>query len=136
MLEMVCFQVQGLDAAVSQACRAGDLELNVMMPLVAYNILFALKILCRAMEAFETRCVRGIEADPRKCLLYAEMSPAVATALSPVIGYKRAAEVATEAVEKGKTVKELVVEKGLLSEKEAERILDPSRLAGKPWRQN
>jgi fumarate hydratase class II len=120
MLDMACFQVLGCDAAIVHAARAGQLEINVMMPVVAYNLLFAVGILARAMTAFAERCVRGAEADEEVCRRYAEGSPALATALSPYVGYDRAAELARRALRENRSVRELAAEEG---------ILDPAKLA-------
>jgi len=131
MLNMVCFQVIGNDTTISYATQASQLELNVMMPVIAYNLLFSLEILSNAINAFTKKCLKGISVDIKRCREFAEMSTAVATALNPIIGYASAAEVSTEAYKTGKTVRQVVIEKGLLTEREAERLLDPLRLTRK-----
>ncbi len=128
MLDMVCFQVIGNDTAVARACQAGQLELNVMMPVIAYNILDSIEILTNGIRAFTDRCIKGITANRAVCTRYAEMSSAVVTALSPVIGYDKAASLAKEAVEKDMTIRELVLEKNLMPEKELDRLLDIRKL--------
>ncbi len=128
MLNMVCFQVIGNDTAIAYAAQASQLELNVMMPLVAYNLLFSIEILTNGINAFCRKCLKGIEADIKRCLKFAEATLAVSTALNPVIGYSAAAAVSKESYETGKTVLQLVVEKGILKEKEAKRLLNPLRL--------
>lgn len=131
MMNMVCFQVMGNDTTISYACQASQLELNVMMPLIAYNLISSVDILANAVAAFTEKCVNGIEADEERCRAYAEATLAMATALNPVIGYSSAAEISKEAYRTGKTVKDLAVEKGILTEKQAKRVLDPVKLTGK-----
>lgn len=130
MLNMVCFQVLGNDTAIAYATQASQLELNVMMPLIAYNLLFSMEILTNGVLAFTDRCVKGIKADLKKCNEYAEATLAMATALNPVMGYTAAAEVSKEAYRTGRTVKEIAVMKGILSTSEADRLLNPARLTG------
>jgi fumarate hydratase class II len=128
MLNMVCHQVAGNDATVASAVGAAQLELNVNMPVIAYNLLNSIEILARAVKAFTERCVRGIRPNEERCRELAEKSTALVTALSPRIGYDEAARIAREAYARGMKVKDLVVEKGILSEEEAERLLDPLNL--------
>jgi fumarate hydratase class II len=130
MLNMVCFQVIGNDTTIAYATQASQLELNVMMPLIAHNLLFSIEILSNAVNVFNKKCIDGIEADAERCNEYAEATLAMATALNPIIGYASAAEISKEAHRTGKTVKQLVIEKGILNEKEANRILDPKKLTG------
>jgi fumarate hydratase class II len=124
MLNMVCFQVLGNDMTVLRAGQAGQLELNVMMPVIAYNLLHAIGILSNAVRAFTDHCVVGITANEEVCRAYAESTPQVATALSPFIGYERAAELVKEALRSNRPIREVIREKGLLSEKELEEALD------------
>jgi fumarate hydratase class II len=131
MLNMICFQVAGNDTAIAYATQASQLELNVMMPLIAHNLLFSTGILANGVNAFTSKCLKGIEADAERCRAFADRTLAMATALNPITGYSRAAEISKEAYRKGKAVKEIVIEKGILSEKEALRILDPLKLTGK-----
>jgi fumarate hydratase class II len=128
MLNMVCFQVIGNDTAIVYAAQASQLELNVMMPVIAYNLLFSLEILSNAVRIFAEKCVQGITADKRRCKEFAERSLALATALNPLIGYSSAAGISKEALRTGKTVRQIAVEKGILTEQEARRILDPMKL--------
>jgi fumarate hydratase class II len=128
MFNMVCYQVIGNDTTVAAATQASQLELNVMMPLIAHNLLFSIKILSKGMNAFAGKCLNGIKADPERCRYFAEANLALATALNPLIGYSAAAEVSKEAYRSGKTVKQVVLEKGILSSKEAEKLLDPGNL--------
>jgi len=124
MVNQVCFQVIGLDTTVAMAAEAGQLELNVMMPVITHNVVFAEQILSRATGVFDERCVRGIEADERMCAHWLERSPALVTALAPKIGYAEAARLAKEAIATGLTVKQLVTERRILEGEELETILD------------
>jgi fumarate hydratase class II len=131
MLNMVCFQVIGNDTTISYACQASQLELNVMKPLIAYNLISSIDILSNAVEVFTKKCVDGITADAKRCREYADATLAMATALNPIIGYSAAAEVSKEAYRTGKTVSQLAVEKGILTENKAKTILNPKKLTGK-----
>jgi len=124
MVNQVCYQVMGFDTTIALAARAGQLELNVMMPVIAHNLIFGEMILARAVQTFDERCVRGIEADEAQCTHWLERSPALVTALAPRIGYAEAAKLAKEAVATGLTVRELVISKKLLAGKELEEVLD------------
>ncbi|HUK76305.1 MAG TPA: aspartate ammonia-lyase [Thermoleophilia bacterium] len=128
MLDMVCFHVAGSDAAVALAAQAGQLEINVMTPLVAFELLFSIQVLTAAIVVFTERCVRGIEADEENCRRWGERSLGLATALNPVIGYDAAAEVAKEAHGTGRTVPEVVLERGILTADELAEQLDPPSL--------
>jgi len=128
MLNMVCFQVMGNDLAVAAAAQAGQLELNVMMPVIIFNLLWSMDILAKGVRAFTQRCVVGIEANRERCREYVEKSMGLATALNPWLGYEKAAAIAKEANATGKTIRELVLEKGVLSPDEVERIFSPSAL--------
>ncbi len=128
MLAMVSYQVIGLDAAVAAATSGGQLELNVMMPLVAHDLCHALGIAAAAVSAFDERCARGLEADPDRCRHYAERTVSLATALAPRLGYARAAEIVKEAVKGGRPIAEVARERGGLDAAEARRLLDPARL--------
>ncbi len=124
MVNQVCFQALGFDTTVALASEAGQLELNVMMPVITHNMVFTLIILANASRVFAERCIDGIEADEAQCAYWLERSPALVTALAPKIGYAESARLAKEAVQRGLTVKELVVEKGLLEGRELEEVLD------------
>ena len=128
MLNMVCFQAVGCDTTVAWAAAAGQLELNVMLPVMAHNLLECVTLLTRAVEVFARRCVAGIEADRGRCRTYFENSPSLATALTPLIGYARAAELAKESTRTGKTIVALVAERGLLDPGAIRATLDPDRL--------
>src|SRR2546421_8901607 len=124
MVNMVCFQVLGNDVTVATAAEAGQLELNVMMPVIAHNLLFSMRILTHASAVLAERCVAGIEADRAQCEHWLERSPALVTALAPKIGYAEAAKLAKEAVAKNVTVRQLVMEKGVLKGKDLDEVLD------------
>jgi len=124
MVNMVCYQALGNDVTIAAAAEAGQLELNVMMPVIAHNLLFTLMILTNASRVLAERCVDGIEADRAQCEHWLERSPALVTALAPRIGYAEAAKLAKEAVAKNVTVRQLVIEKGLLKGKDLDQVLD------------
>ncbi len=128
MLNMVAFQVLGNDGTITYASQAGQLELNVMMPVIAHNLIQSVEIAARGVTAFTDRCVKGIEADREKCMSYVEWSTAMATALSPRLGYEKAAEMAKRAYAEGRTVREVALEQGDLKEKELEKLLDADRM--------
>jgi aspartate ammonia-lyase len=123
MVNQVCFQVMGCDATIAIACEAGQLELNVMMPVIAWNALHASTILREAMKVLRSRCVEGIAADEPRARELLERSTAAATALSPYIGYAETAAIAKEAVKTGRTIRELVLERGLLDAAQLDAIL-------------
>src|SRR5512142_382538 len=126
MLAMVSYQVVALDGAVAWAASGGQLELNVMMPLVAYDLCHALEILARAVAAFDARLARGLGVDEARCRHFAERTVSLATALAPRIGYAAAAEVVKAAVASGRAVAEVAAEQTGLSPAEARRLLDPA----------
>jgi aspartate ammonia-lyase len=108
---------------VCAAAEAGQLELNVMMPVMAWNALHSSTILRNAMDVLRTRCVDGLAADAARCRELLDRSTAVATALSPYIGYAATAEIAKESVKTGRPIRELVLERGLLDAAQLDRIL-------------
>jgi fumarate hydratase class II/aspartate ammonia-lyase len=128
MLNMVCFQVIGCDETVAWAAAAGQLELNVMLPVIAHNVLESIALLEAAVAAVARRGLRGIRADTARCRFYFERSPTLATALAPVLGYAKAAEMAKESIRTGKTIATLAIESGLLKREAIRRALDPDRL--------
>ena len=123
MVNQVCFQVMGCDATVAIACESGQLELNVMMPVIAWNALHASRILREALKVFRLRCIDGIASDEPRARELLDRSTAAATALSPYIGYAATAEIAKEAVKSGKSIRALVLERGLLDERRLNDIL-------------
>jgi len=128
MLNMACYHVIGNDTAVMLAGGAGQLELNVMMPIIAHNLFESMQVLIGAVRAFTDRCVVGIEANREKAEGWLARNAILVTALNPVIGYLKGAEVAKEAMATNRTIKEVVVEKGYLSAEEADRLLDARRM--------
>jgi aspartate ammonia-lyase len=134
-LNQICFHVIGADTAVALAVQAGQLELNVMMPLMAFEILFSMEILRNFLPTFTAKCIRGIEADRERCEAYYISSPSLATALNPLIGYARAAAIAKESAKSGTPIPQLLREKKLLSEEEIARIFTPDFLAGQADRE-
>ena len=128
MVNQVCYQVRGCDEAIAGACEAGQLELNVMMPVIAWNAIHATTILARAMEVLRERCVQGIKADAERCRELLDRSTAVATALSPYIGYAATAEIAKESVATGRSVADLARERGLIEPRRLDRILAPEAM--------
>ncbi len=128
MVNQVCFQVRGCDTTVAAACEAGQLELNVMMPVIAWNAIHETTILSRAMDVLRTRCIIGIEADDARARELLDRSTALATALSPYIGYELTAEIAKEAVKTGRGIRDIVRERGLIEPRDLERILSPDAM--------
>jgi aspartate ammonia-lyase len=128
MLNMVGFQVIGMDACITLASQAGQLELNVMMPVIAYNLFMSLSILTNALNTFREKCVEGITANSDVCKKYAENTLALATVLNPYIGYLNAAEVVKESLLTGRTIKEIVHERKLLTEEQWNDLFDPAHL--------
>jgi fumarate hydratase class II len=124
MVNQVCYQVMGNDQTVVLAAEAGQLELNVMMPVVAHNLVFGLEILTAALRVLNERCVAGITADAAMCVHWLERSPALVTALAPKIGYAEAAKLAKESLARGLTVRQLVEQKGVLKGQELDDVLD------------
>jgi aspartate ammonia-lyase len=129
MTSMVCFQVMGYDNAIAFAAQGGQLELNVMMPLIAYNLIHSIEILGNTISALTTSCIRGITANQERCLAYAEGSLALVTALNTNIGYLNAAAVAKESLETGKSLRQIVLEKGLMTETELATVLDLAKMS-------
>ena len=128
MLNMACFHVMGDDLTVMMAGQAGQLELNVMMPIIAHNLFEMMQVLIGAVRAFTDKCVVGVAANREKAEGWLAKNAILVTALNPVIGYLKGAEVAKEAMASNRTIKEVVVEKGYLSAEEADRILDARKM--------
>jgi len=124
-LMQVCAQVIGNSAAVTLGGLAGNFELNVMMPVISHNLLQSIALLASACKQFETRCIRGLQANRERCEGLVEQSLAMCTALAPVIGYDRAAKIAKQAHESGKTVRQVALETKVLPEAELAALLDP-----------
>ncbi len=124
MLNMACYQVMGNHLTVSLATAAGQLELNVMMPIVAYNLFQTMDVLIHAVDAFTTKCVVGVTANREKAEGWLAKSTVLVTALNPVIGYLKAAEVSKEAMARNVTIRQVVLEKGYLTAEQLDKILD------------
>ena len=129
--EAVCqvvAQVIGNDAAVAFGGAAGNLELNVMLPVIGRNLLESIRLLSSVSRTLADNCVAGIEADVERCLTYALSSPSIGTALNPYIGYEQAASVIKQSIAEGKDLRTVVLERGLLSEAEVDRALDVEKM--------
>jgi fumarate hydratase, class II len=123
-MTQVSAQVIGNDAVVAFAGSQGNFELNVYLPVIARNLLESIRLLANVTRLFADGCVADIEADVARCLAYAESSPSLGTSLNPYIGYEKAAEIVKESVKTGRSVRELVLEQGLLTDEEVDRALD------------
>jgi aspartate ammonia-lyase len=128
MVNQVCYQVIGCDTTVAIAAEHGQLELNVMMPVIAQNVLLSMQILSNAVTSLTDRCVRGIQANEAMCEYWVERSAALATALMPRIGYSAAAELAKRSVHEGVLIRDLVRREGVLPEDEVDAVLDVRRM--------
>jgi fumarate hydratase class II len=129
-VNQVAARVFGNDATVMFAASQGILELNTYLPVTADALLESGTLLANVCRVFATKCVAGIQADEARCRAYAEQSPAIATALNPVIGYARAAEIVHRAADERRSIIDVVLEEGVLSEDDARSVLDPLRLTG------
>jgi aspartate ammonia-lyase len=127
-LDMVAFQVVGNDLATSLAVQAGQMELNVMTPTIAYNMLFSIQILANYIPIFTDKCVKGITVNEKRCEQYLEKNPSLATLLAPKIGYLEAAKIAKQAQKENRTVKEVALEKGLFKPEELDKIFSRKNL--------
>ena len=130
MLLMICAQVVGNDATIGWGGAAGNFELNVMIPVMAYNLLHSIGILAAGCRLFASRCVEGIEPNEERCAALIEQSLAMVTALNEAIGYDAAAAIAKESVKTGKTVRQLCLEKNVLPKEQLDRLLDARRMTG------
>ena len=128
MVNQVCFQVMGCDQTIAIACEAGQLELNVMMPVIAWNALHASSILREAVKVLRLRTVDGLAADEARTRELLDRSTAMATALSPYLGYATTAQIAKEAVATGRSLREIVIERGLLDAQRLDEILSPDAM--------
>jgi fumarate hydratase class II len=128
MLNQAMFQVMGNDLTVMLSGQAGQLELNVMMPIIAFNIFQSMDIIINAVNSFIDNCVVGLTANAEKATGWLAKNAILVTALNPVIGYQKGAEVAKEALASNRTVREVVIEKGYLTAEQADKLLDVSAL--------
>lgn len=128
VVNQVAFQVAGNDLTVSMAAEAGQFELNVMEPVLVYNLQQSVRIMTQVLETFRKDCIEGIEANVENCRSYVENSIGIITALNPHVGYKVASRVAKEALATGKTVREIILRDNILSEVAVDQILDPMEM--------
>ncbi|MBI2996158.1 MAG: aspartate ammonia-lyase [Candidatus Melainabacteria bacterium] len=130
MLNQVCFQVIGCSCAIEYSSQAGQFELNVMMPVINFNLLHSIKVLTNALKIWNEKCVKGIKANVDRCRKYAEGSVSNATALNPLIGYLQTAEIVKEAVSTGKPIKDICLEKKLLEKNKLDEVLNLEKQVG------
>ena len=130
MVIQVAAHIMGKHVAVTIAGQNGPLELNIMQPLIAYETLSSLSLLTNTLDAFRERCVAGIEANIERCRSLIDRSLALVTPLALKIGYDRAAKIAYRAYKENRTVREIVVEEGVLTDEEADKVLDPESMLG------
>jgi aspartate ammonia-lyase len=123
-LNMISYQIIGNDTTVALAVQAGQLELNVMTPVMTSSILESLSLLNNYLPVFQSRCIDGIKTDEERLKSIAGINPSLATLLSPHVGYMQAAELAREAMEKNQSIRELVIIRGILSKEEADKLFD------------
>ena len=128
MVNQVCFQVMGCDTTVAIASEHGQLELNVMMPVIAFNVLLSMRILTNAANVLADKCVKGIEANREMCSYWVERSAALATALAPQIGYAKAAEISKQSVKEGVLIREMVKRDRVLPDNEVDEVLDLKKM--------
>jgi aspartate ammonia-lyase len=128
VVNQVAFEVIGNDLTVTMAAEAGQLELNAMEPVIAYNLFTSLDLLGRACRTLVTRCIRGITANRERCRQMVENSIGLVTALNPILGYEKATEIAEEALRSGRSVVEVVLEKNYLNQAQLEQILSPQKM--------
>lgn len=121
----VAAQVMGNDLTITIAAQSGNFELNVMMPIIAHNLLQSIMLISRVSRVFTQKCIVGLKADEKRCEEMIEKSLAMCTSLAPVIGYDMAASIAKEAYETGKTVREVATARKVLPEEELNKLLDP-----------
>jgi aspartate ammonia-lyase len=124
-MNQVCFQVVGHDAAITIAAQSGQLELNAFEPLIGYSLLESLRNLSRGVTMLRERCIEGIEADVERCRALLDSSIGVVTALVPLLGYERAAEIAAEALRTGRLVVDLARERAGLDPEQLHEVLNP-----------
>ena len=127
-LSQVCAHVIGNDAAISTGGLSGNFELNVMMPMMAHHLLQSIRLLTNGAAAFTGKCVTGLKADEKRCRELVEKSLSMVTALTPVIGYDRAAQLAQEAYTTGKSLKEVILEKKIMPAAEIDNLLNPETM--------
>ena len=130
VVNQVCFDVIGGDVTVTLAAEAGQLQLNVFEPVIAYRLLRSIETMKNACTVLRERCVTGITANPARMRQFVEHSIGIVTALLPAIGYEQASAVAKEALESGRGVYDVVMSRGLLTREQLDRVLDPESMTG------
>jgi aspartate ammonia-lyase len=128
VVNQVAFQVIGNDVAITMAAEAGQMELNVMEPVIAYNLFSSIDMLARACRTLGERCIQGITANREVCRANVENSIGLVTALNPILGYEKSSEIANEALQTGGSVYEIVLQKGYLSKEELDDYLKPENM--------
>ncbi len=128
MINQVCFQVMGCDTTVAISAEHGQLELNVMMPVIAFNVLLSMRILTNSVTVLTEKCIVGIEANTEMCEYWVERSAALATALAPQVGYARAAELSKQSVKEGVLIRELVKREQVLPDDQIDDVLDLKKM--------
>ena len=131
VVNQVCFDVIGGDVTVTLAAEAGQLQLNVFEPVIAYRLLRSIETLRNACVVLRERCVEGITANPARMRQFVEQSIGIVTALVPTIGYESASAIAKQALESGRGVYEIVLERGILSRDALDRLLNPDAMTGR-----
>ena len=132
VVSQVAFRVIGNDLTITMAAESGQLELNAFEPIIFHSLFESIDCLVHAVATLTVNCITGIQANEMACYKHVEESAGIATALCPTIGYQQASAIAKESLKTGKTVRELVLEKGLFSVEETDSILDLKRMAGIP----
>ena len=128
VVNQVCYAIIGKDITITMAAEAGQLELNVMEPIIALNLFQSFMMLRNACVILTSRCIRGIRADRERCRAYVENSIGLVTALNPVIGYERSVAIAKEALETGRSVRDLVTDKGWVTQEVLDELLRPENM--------
>ena len=136
MILQVAAHVMGKHLSVTVACQNAPLQLNIMQPLIAYETLSALDLLIRAIDVFKERCVDGIVADAERCRSLIDLSLALVTPLALKIGYDEAAKIAHQAYDEHKSVREVVIQEGILTEAEADEVLSPENMVAHAVKKN
>jgi aspartate ammonia-lyase len=130
VVNQVCFDIIGADLTVTIAAEAGQLQLNVFEPVIAFRLLAGISSLTNACIVLRERCIDGVTANPERMRWFVEHSVGIITALVPIIGYETSTEIAREALESGRGVYELVMERRLLTREELDRVLNPEAMTG------
>jgi len=128
MVNQVCFDIIGGDMTVTMAAEAGQLQLNVFEPIIAFRLLSGMTYLTRACKILQNRCVEGITANRERMASFVEQSVGIITALVPVLGYETTTEIAKEALESGRSVYDLVCERGIMTRDQLDHLLNPATM--------